>query len=118
MSFKPYIAILLSLIFFGKSLVLDTKLLGSILEADGIVLVNPLCKKQNAKTSGEHKFEESSSVMVLSTDLLCNTPFYLITTRWQETIKKPTFQEYSYINPTVIPTYFSKNYPPPKALVI
>ncbi|UAB84396.1 hypothetical protein INR75_19960 [Zunongwangia sp. SCSIO 43204] len=118
MNFKIYIAILLSLIFFGKSLVLDTKLLGSILEADGIVLVNPLCKKQNAKNSEEHSLTESSSVVILSTDLLCNTPFYLLTTRWQETIKKPTFQDYSYINPAVISTYFSKNYPPPKALVI
>ncbi|TDN93408.1 hypothetical protein DET49_104139 [Salegentibacter sp. 24] len=113
MSFKPFIAILLSLIFFGKSMVLDTKLLGSILEADGIALVNPLCKKQNAKISEEHSLTESSSV-ILSTDLLCNTPFYILTTRWSKAVKKPTFQDYGYINPSVISTYFSKNYPPPK----
>jgi hypothetical protein len=49
MNWKSYIAVLFAFIFFGKFLVMDSKFLVILLDADEIVYVNPFCKMKNAK---------------------------------------------------------------------
>tara|TARA_R100000501_G_C2517654_1_gene46337 strand:+ start:71 stop:427 length:357 start_codon:yes stop_codon:yes gene_type:complete len=116
MQIKAYIAIFFTLIFFGKFLMLDAKVLNSILDAEGIALVNPFCKKKSQKSIDDKTFTQDSSVLVISSDAVCNPAFNLAKIAWFETEIKTNFQDYNYLNPAVISTYFSKNYPPPKEL--
>lgn len=117
MQIKSYIAIFLAVVFFGKFLMLDAKVLNSILDAEGIALVNPFCKKKVQKSADDKTFTQNSSVLVISSDAMCKPAFNIAKITWFETEKINNFQDYSYLNPAVISTYFSKNYPPPRLLV-
>lgn len=96
---------------------LDAKVLNSILDSEGIALVNPFCKKKVQKSVDNKTFTQDSLVLVVSSDAVCNPAFNLAKIAWFETETTTNFQDYSYLNPAVISTYFAKNYPPPKELV-
>ncbi|MBZ9630361.1 hypothetical protein LB465_06170 [Salegentibacter sp. LM13S] len=117
MKLNTYIAIFLTLVFFGKFLLLDTKVLNSILGTDEIALVNTLCKKKIKKSVDTVNLSQKSSVLVINSEALCNAPFYIPKINLSEVEQINNFQDFSYLNPSVISTYFSKNYPPPKLLV-
>lgn len=117
MQFKTYIAIFFAVVFFGKFLMMDAKMLNSILATEEIALVNPFCKKKGGATYDD-KVAESSSVLVISSEAFCNTPYFIPEVTWPETPKINNFQDYQYLTSSVISPYFSKNYPPPKPLVV
>ncbi|MBZ9731566.1 hypothetical protein LB467_17915 [Salegentibacter sp. JZCK2] len=117
MQFKTYIAIFFTVIFFGKFLMLDAKVLSSIFDTQEIALVNPFCDKKMQKSADADTFSKESSILIISSEAMCNAPFYLSKIAWPGVEKINNFQDYGYFNPAVISTYFSKNYPPPKILV-
>lgn len=114
---KTYIAVLFTVVFFGKFLMLDAKVLNSIFDNEEIALVNPFCKKKIQESDAADTYSQESSILIISSDALCNSPFYLSKISLPEPQKINNFQDFSYLNPAVISTYFSKNYPPPKELV-
>jgi hypothetical protein len=116
MQFKTYIAIFFAVVFFGKFLMLDAKVLNSILDTEEIALVNPFCKEKLQKYVDADTLSQESLVLVISSEAMCNAPFYLPIITWPGAEKINNFQDFSYLNPAVISTYFSKNYPPPKGL--
>lgn len=117
MEFKTYIAIFFTVVFFGKFLMLDARVLNSILETEEIALVNPLCKKEMQQLADADTYSQESSLLILSSEAMCNAPFYFSKNTWKTVQNKNIFQDFIYLNPAVIPIYFSKNYPPPKDLV-
>ncbi len=117
MKLNTYIALFLTVVFFGKFLMLDTKVLNSILDTEEIALINPLCKQKMPKSADADNLLQESLVLVISSEAICNAPFYLPEITWPSAERINNFQDFSYLNPAVISTYFSKNYPPPKVLV-
>ncbi len=117
MQLKSYIAIFLAVVFFGKFLMLDAKVLNSILDTEEIALVNPFCKKKIQPSGATDTYSQESSILIISSDALCNSPFFLSKISLPEPRKINNYQDFGYLNPAVISTYFSKNYPPPKVLV-
>jgi len=115
MQLKSYIAIFLAVVFFGKFIMLDPKVLNSILDTEEITLVNPLCKKKNKESGGSDTYSKESSIFIISSGALCNTLFYLSKISLPQPQKVNNYQDFGYLNPAVTSTYFSKNYPPPKA---
>lgn len=116
MQFKTTIAIFFSVIFFGKFLMLDAKALNSFLASEGIALVNPFCKKNDQGGAENIDFAEDSSVLIISNDALCNPQYTIAEKIEYQSKKKLNFQDFGYLSPVLISTYFSKNYPPPKEL--
>jgi len=116
MQLKSYIAIFLAVVFFGKFLMLDAKVLSSVLDTEEIALVNPFCKKKIQQSASADTYSQESSILIISSDALCNSPFYLSKISLPELQKVNNYQDFGYLNPAVISTYFSKNYPPPKEL--
>ncbi|HKL34996.1 MAG TPA: hypothetical protein VJ899_01760 [Salegentibacter sp.] len=117
MQFKTYIAILFTVVFFGKFLMLDAKVLNSVLKSEGIAMVNPFCKKNDRQTAGDNILSQDSSVLVISSDAICNSFFFITHPEFQKKEVEDNFHAFNYLNPAIISIYFSKDYPPPKALV-
>lgn len=111
------IAILLTLVFLGKFLILDTKVLHSILDTQEIALVNSLCKKKASKSADAEHVLQDSFVLVINSEAICSAAFDLPEITWSKAERIINFQDFGYLHPAVISTYFSKNYPPPKVLV-
>ncbi|MBI6115410.1 hypothetical protein [Salegentibacter maritimus] len=116
MQFKTYIVIFFTAIFLGKFLVLDARMLHSVMDAEGIALINPFCKKSAQQTTDDI-LSQDSSVLVISSDAVCNSFFYFSSPYLPGQEIKNNFHDFNYQNPAVISSYFSKDYPPPKALV-
>ena len=96
---------------------LDAKVLNSVLNSEGIVLVNPFCKKIDRQTTDDNILSQDSSVLVISSDAICTSFFFVTNPELQEKEVEDNFHDFNYLNPAIISIYFSKDYPPPKALV-
>lgn len=96
---------------------LDAKVLNSILETEEIALVNPFCEKKMQNSAEADTYSQESLKLIISSEAMCNAPYYLSKITWPVADKINNFQDFSYLNPAVISTYFSKNYPPPKVVV-
>ncbi len=116
MSLKSYIAIFFTVIFFGKFLVMDSKILVAVFDADEIAYVNPLCEKQHTKSAGtDHKsFSQDSDRLNITIDSFCNTPFQFEIYNWEQKIIPEESREYAYHTPPLPESIQERFYPPPK----
>ena len=96
---------------------LDAKVLTSVLNSEGIALVNPFCKKNDRQTADDNVLSQDSSVSVISSDAICTSFFFVTNPELQEKEIEDNFHDFNYLNPAIISIYYSKDYPPPKALV-
>lgn len=116
---QVYIAIFFAVVFFGKFLMLDAKMLGSILEMEEIVWVNPYCEnnklKENQKLQNE--FTTPTNTLIFAVDAFCNPVFNLEVQNWSIIEISFNFRPYSYKTPSITTTYIIKFYPPPKFLI-
>ncbi|WP_081212196.1 hypothetical protein [Salegentibacter sediminis] len=120
MKIKSYIAVFFALVFLGKFFMLDAKFFGSILESEDTSWVNTFCKNTFLNFSEENKpadFEQSSNILVINAEAICNSPFNFSNIYWPAPQAEPNFQYYDYRNPAVISAYHDKFYPPPKVLI-
>lgn len=117
MNYKSYIAILFAIVFFGKFLVMDSKLLVVILDADEIAYINPFCKKQNAKIDGkdfQKSFNADSNHLNIIMDSFCNAPFKFEVYNWEYRILSEESRAYAYHTPSLPQSNLDRFYPPPR----
>lgn len=117
MHLKPYIAILFALMFFGKFLVMDSKILVLILDADEIAYVNPFCKKKNSKLhkDKQESFSQDSNKFNISINSFCNTPFKFEVFTWESRIITEETRAYANHTPSLPESAKDSFYPPPRA---
>lgn len=119
MKWKSHIAILFALIFFGKFLVMDSRVLVSLFDAHEIVYVNPFCIKQNAKIAGtthEETIDIDSHQFNITWDSFCNAPFEFEVYSWKYSILPEESGAYAYNSPSFPDSNKDRFYPPPKGL--
>ncbi|MGY5851682.1 hypothetical protein [Salegentibacter sp. F14] len=120
MKIKSYIAVFFALVFLGKFIMLDAKMLGSVMDSENISWVNSLCGNKALDSSqNDHQADlnQASDQLVISADAICNSPFNFSSLDWPVAQAEPNFQYYDYRNPAVISAYHDKFYPPPKVLI-
>ncbi|NJY64305.1 hypothetical protein HC174_16300 [Salinimicrobium sp. CDJ15-81-2] len=118
MNLNSYIAIFFSVIFFGKFLVMDSKILVAVFDADEIAYVNPFCKKQNVKTQGNNSAEalaEDKESMDLTIDSFCNAPFKFEVFTWESRIIPEETRVYLDQTLPLPESAKDRFYPPPRA---
>lgn len=119
MELKPYIAILFTVIFFGKFLLLDAKFLERIFDSNEIAYVNPFCEKNKteAKEAGTNQdLLPKSKTQSVAIDSFCNAPFNFEIITWEHMLEQPAYQSYSYITPDAPQIFRDSFYPPPKVV--
>lgn len=117
MKLKSYIAIFFMVVFFGKSLLVDTNFLGSILNTKEIVYINPFCenKKVDVLKSGSNKdLIPAANVLIIPIDSYCNAPFQFELSGWTLFEVKANYLCYNYTSPEFFETFSDKFYPPPQ----
>lgn len=118
MTFNSYIAIFFSVIFFGKFLVMDSKVLVAIFDADEIAYVNPFCKKQNVKIhdhNSQKELAEDKKSFNLTIDSFCNAPFKFEVFKWESQVLNEETGAYPHHTPTLPESAKDRFYPPPRA---
>lgn len=104
-------------VFFGKSLLMDINFLGSILDTEEIVYINPFCENKKAdllENGGTHDFSPVSNVLIITIDSYCNPPFQFELSGWTLIEVEANYQRYNYTSPEFFETFSDKFYPPPK----
>ena len=104
-------------VFFGKSLLVDTNFLGSILNTKEIVYINPFCenKKVDVLKSGSNKdLIPQANVLIIPIDSYCNAPFQFELSGWTHFEVKANYLRYNYTSPEFFETFSDKFYPPPQ----
>lgn len=117
MNLKSYIAIFFTVVFFGKSLMIDTRFLVSILDSEELVYINPFCEKKTADVFENGSTQEITpvlKVLIIPIDSYCNAPFQFQLSGWTLPGVKTNYQDYNYTSPEVFDTFRDKFYPPPK----
>lgn len=104
-------------VFFGKSLMMDTNLLGSILDTKEIVYINPFCDSKKAdvfENGNTQDYSPVANVLIIPIDSYCNAPFQFQVSGWTLLEVKTNYQHYNYTSPEFFETFSDKFYPPPK----
>ncbi len=117
MDLKPYIAVFFAVVFFGKFLMMDSKVLGFILDSSEIAYVNPFCEKQKAGFDENGVLPDllpASPSLTIAIDSFCNAPFHFEKVQWEHIFVKHTFQHYPYTSPNPPQIFRDSFYPPPK----
>ena len=117
MNLNSYIAIFFTVIFFGKFLVMDSKILVTILDTGEITYVNPFCEKQNSKISDFNDREflaEAGKHTNLALDTFCNSPFQVEIFNWEQSLIPQESRAYPYRTSIVPEAGNDRFYPPPK----
>lgn len=117
MNYRSYIAVLFAIVFLGKFLVMDSRILVVILDADEIAYVNPFCKKQNAKTAGkdfQESFNGDSNHLNTTLDSFCNAPLRFEIYNWEYRIVSEESRVYGYHTPSLPESNLDRFYPPPQ----
>ncbi|WP_040506727.1 hypothetical protein [Gillisia limnaea] len=117
MNLKSYIAIFFTVVFFGKSLMIDTKFLVSILDAEEMVYINPFCDNKTADVFENGSTQDlipASKVLIIPIDSYCNAPFQFQLFGWTLPEVKTNYQGYNYTSPEFFETFRDKFYPPPQ----
>lgn len=118
MSLNSYIAIFFSVIFFGKFLVMDSKILVAVFDADEVAYVNPFCKKQNVKIQENRAPEavaEDNQAWDLTIDSFCNAPFKFEVFSWESRVITEETRAYADQTPSLPESAKDRFYPPPRA---
>lgn len=118
MNCKPSIAILFALVFFGKFLVIDSKILVAVFDAGEVAYVNPFCKKQNAiikANNSQDALAEDNNSLNLTIDSFCNAPFKFEMFTWESRIINEETRAYAYHTPSLPESAKDRFYPPPRA---
>ena len=104
-------------VFFGKSLLVDTNFLGSILNTKEIVYINPFCenKKADVLQSGSNQdLIPAANLLIIPIDSYCNAPFQFELSGWKLIEFKTNYLRYNYTPPEFFETFSDKFYPPPQ----
>ena len=117
MTLNSYIALFFSLLFLGKFLLMDSRILLTFSDAGTVTYVNPFCEKQQGNDDSgnlEDFLEEDSLSANLNFDFLCHAPYNLEVFHWEslqifEETRKNT-HHHIYL-PESAPDRF---YPPPR----
>lgn len=117
MDLKTCIAIFFATVFVGKFLVMDSKILVTILDAEEIVYINPFCEKQNAKIqeSTQDSFSEDSHELNMAMDTFCNAPFQFDLFTWESRTISEENRTYAHHTPSLPVSAIDRFYPPPRA---
>lgn len=116
MQIKSYIAIFFVVVFLGKFITMDSKILGIFVDSEEITLVNPFCKKLQPDTPKEkHSFYEASLFTNITVDVICASPFQFEIYNHPIAFAETNYQKHNYQTQSIISTYQDKFYPPPKA---
>lgn len=118
MNLNSYIAIFFSVIFFGKFLVMDSKILAVIFDADEISYVNKFCEKQKVKVQGQNAqeaFAEDDQSLDLTIDSFCNAPFQFEVFAWETRVLIEQTRAFADHNPSLPESAKERFYPPPRA---
>ena len=118
MNLNSYIAIFFSVIFFGKFLVMDSKILVAVFDADEIAFVNPFCENQDVKIHGhssQKDLAEDNKTLNLTVDSFCNAPFQFEVFTWQSRIIIEEPRAYAHQTPSLPESSKDRFYPPPRA---
>lgn len=118
MDLKPYIALLFFLVFIGKFLIVDAKILVAVLDTNEISYVNPYCKNRDGKANQgqtqENSFEASGD-MAFQMDSICNALFKFEVFAWESKIIVEEPKMDSYYNTSIPEPVQDRFYPPPRA---
>ena len=118
MTLNSYIAIFFSVIFFGKFLVVDSKLLVAVFDADEISYVNPFCEKQNVKDQNAKSlatFAEDNKALNFTIDSLCHNSFKFEVYTWESKVTREEPRTFAYHTPSLTESAKDRFYPPPRA---
>ena len=118
MTLNSYIAIFFSVIFFGKFLVMDSKILAAIFDADEISYVKPFCEKQNVKIQSQKSQEaldEDNKTLNLTIDSFCNAPFKFEVFSWESKVLTQETRAFADHSPSLPESAKDRFYPPPRA---
>ena len=115
MQIKSYIAIFFVVVFLGKFITMDSKLLGVIFNSDEITFVNPFCEKNKLNKHQEgQSFDKASLANNNTVNVICASPFQFEIYNYPIAFAEPNYQEHNYQTQWIISTYRDKFYPPPK----
>jgi hypothetical protein len=114
MGFKKYIAALLVLLFLGKMISIDAKLLGFIYSTSEVTLVNKMCPKHQLDKDSPDEFAQADLEFHFELDYLCNVAFDFKPDEEIHTITHDNFKKHSYRTPGIFSISRDKFYPPPK----
>lgn len=118
MNLNSYIAIFFTVIFFGKFLVMDSKIMVAVFDTDEVTYVNPFCKKQNVKIQDNQTPEavaEDNRSWDLTIDSFCNAPFKFEVFSWESRLIAEETGAYAHQTPSLPDSAKDRFYPPPRA---
>ena len=114
MGFKNYIAAFLVFLFLGKMVSIDAKLLGIILNASEVTLVNKMCPKQQLDKDSPDEFAQADLESHFEFDYLCQMAFDFKPDEEVNTVTHNNFKKHTYRTPEIFSISYDKFYPPPK----
>ncbi|MCG9970791.1 hypothetical protein [Christiangramia crocea] len=117
MDLKPYIALYFIFVFFGKFVVMDSKILLAVMDGDEIAYNNPFCEKHKRKVPAVafmDTMESDSEGFDLTIESLCNNPLTFELFNWNYKNIKVKSREYAYYTPSLQESVPDRFYPPPK----
>ncbi|MCC8361308.1 hypothetical protein [Salinimicrobium sediminilitoris] len=114
MGFKNYIAAFFVLLFLGKMVSIDAKLLGIIYSASEVTLVNNMCPKQQLDNDSPDEFAQADLESHFEFDYLCQVAFDFKPDEEVNTVTHNNFKKHSYRAPGIFSISRDKFYPPPK----
>lgn len=115
---KQYIAIILVMVFSGKLITVDADFFSFIVDANQVVLLNPVCekKKSNFKETGIN-VKTSSPVQILKLARTCSNNYHFIVEKEIPDVRHSNYKGFLYTTDLIIDIHFRKLYPPPKNLI-
>ena len=117
MTSNSYIALFFSLLFLGKFLLMDSRILLTFSDAGTVTYVNPFCEKQQVKDEVEalgDYLEEDSRSFSLSFDFYCNPPYNFEVFQWEPLPIHKGSPEYSHPRFYLPESAQDRFYPPPR----
>lgn len=106
-----------AIVFFGKFLMMDSKLRGLLLDVEEVAYVNPFCKNKKAKSSDKDStinFSSDSKIPAIAIDEFCNAVFNFEVVQWHLKIAAPNYHPSNYTGLSLLEAHMQKFYPPPQ----
>jgi hypothetical protein len=115
MQLKNYIAAVLLMIFLGKMISMDSKILGMIFESYEVTLVSNLCPKKQLQTNSVEEVSEDNLSLSFEIGYLCHAAYDIQLHDSSQALAENNFRKYFYHVPGNFSISGDKFYPPPKA---